>query len=251
MRKVSLDMIHVALMTVDRPRNYVHKAIAHLPKKIRMRLVVGSPHYDYLKRYRDKSRMEIIGVAPEDWEHFKDRPVPHRASWNYWRCFVHGVRPGARKGLLIFEDDVLPAKGWEKRLCETIEQIEAEYGEQYVLALYTAYTKLSKPRCAGQYYSTYPSHTFANTQAMYYPEPIRLAFGEYLKREGVDTFRLHYDQLMAEYLNSMGTPLLVTTPCLVQHIGEVSTGLSFAFHRAGCFSRNAVRKTTKHHGTRT
>ncbi len=86
-------------------------------------------------------------------------------------------------------------------------------------------------------YVQYPAYTFINTQAMYYPETIRVAFAEYLKKEGVESFRVHYDRLLNEYLRITGVPLFATTPCLFEHIGEVSTGLSVAFHRAGCFSK--------------
>jgi hypothetical protein len=144
--------------------------------------------------------------------------------------------------LLILEDDVVPAKGWEKRLYETMEQIESEYGEEYVLALYTTFTELPKSVVAGRYCTRYPVLTFCGTQAMYYPEPIRIAFAEYLRREGVDSFRRPYDGLLQEYLRLTGIPLFVTTPCLFEHIGEVTTGLSWCFHRAGQFVKNLPRR---------
>lgn len=123
-------MVDIAISTVDRSKNYVHKVIANLRKDAALRLIVGSPSYAYLSRYRRNSNIEIVGVDPNEWERFRDCPVAHRASWNYWRCFVYGSRQKGRKGLLILEDDVLPAKVWEKRFFEAIEEIECQYGEE-------------------------------------------------------------------------------------------------------------------------
>lgn len=238
MKGTSLSDIHFTISTIDRPRNYVHKVISSLPKDLPLRLVVGTHSYDYLRRYRRSHRIEIIGVDTNEWERFKDCRIPYRASWNYWRCFVYGVRPENRKGLAILEDDVLPAKGWQKRFCNTIDQIESQFGEEYVLALYTTDAKQAKPASNGQYYAKYPAGNFWGTQAMYYPEPVRAAFAEYLKREGVDSFKKPYDWLLSEYLRLTGTPLFATTPCLFQHIGKVTaTGLCIRFFQAGHFAK--------------
>jgi hypothetical protein len=234
----------LAISTVDRPKNYVHKLISHLGKNFPIRLIVGSPSYSYLERYRGNSNVEIIGVDPTEWDRLKGCAVQYRASWNYWRCFVYGVPSSRRKkGLLILEDDVIPAKGWEKRLYETIEQIEAEYGGEYVLSLYTYLKGLSRNALPGRYCARYPARSFGGTQAMYYPEPIRVAFSEYLKNEGVNVYRMPYDWLLSEYLGLTGIPLFVTTPCLYQHVGGVTTGLSWAFHVAGRFAKRLPRKT--------
>jgi hypothetical protein len=235
-------------MTVDRPKNYIHKVISHLPKNSPIRLIVGSPSYDYLARYRGDRRIEIIGVDLTEWNKIKDFPTAHRASWNYWRCFSYGARPEARKGLLILEDDVIPARGWEQRLEQTIEQIERQYGEEYVLSLYTAYTEVPKAAVEGNYYTRYPVQSFFGNQAMYYPEPFRGAYAEYLKSEGAESYRTNCDFLLAIYLRQTGIPLFVTTPCLFQHIGAVGTGQwggdgGWKFHTAGRFAKN-LRKGT-------
>ncbi|MGO8926568.1 MAG: hypothetical protein ACLQU3_06750 [Limisphaerales bacterium] len=238
MKQTSLRMIDLAISTVYRPENYLHELIERLPKATPIRLIVGSPNYGYLERYRLNSYIEIIGVDPTDWERFKDYTVLHRASWNYWRCLACGVRRGRRKGLLILEDDVLPAEGWEDCYEKVIEQIEAQYGEEFVLSLYTSNTILFESGAADRCYTRYPP-PFFGTQAMYYPEPIRVAFAEHLKHEGVDSFLKHYDGVLRDYVAVTGIPLFVTTPILFQHIGEVSTGCSEDFH----FARSFARKT--------
>jgi hypothetical protein len=240
MTNQSQTRIDVAISTVDRPKKYLHKLMPRLRDDLPVRLVVGSPKYDYLERYAQKPCIEIIGVKPADWERFKHFSVLHRALWNYWRCLVQGARPGRRNGLLVLEDDVLPARGWEERFYQTIDRIESEYGDQFVLALHTWYTELSKPD-GNRFYNPYPPASFGGTQAMYYPEPVRVAFAEYLKREGVDSFRTAYDYMLREYLLLTGIPCFATTPCLFKHIGVVSTGLSMGFATAAHFKKNLAK----------
>jgi len=239
--KITFD---VAISTVQRPKNYIHKLMSVLPKTLPIRLIVGSPNYAYLERYGKSPNVEIIGVDLGQWNRLEKHSVHYRSSWNYWRCLAYGK--GARiqnKGLLILEDDVLPAKGWEKRLRDTIEQLEAEYGEQYVLSLYTYLTGLHKQVMPGRLCVRFPAFTFNGTQAMYYPEPVRIGFSQYLESEGVDVYRMPYDWLLSEYLRLTGIPLFVTSPCLYQHIGDVTTGLSWGFHRAGKFSKKLPPKS--------
>jgi hypothetical protein len=237
-------MINFAIKTIYRRKNYIHKLIRHLRKDMPLRLIVGSPNYDYLERYRRNSNIEIIGIDPNEWTRLKDYNVKIRSSWNYWRCFVYGILPGPRKGLLILEDDVVPAVGWEERLNETIQQIEAQFGEEYVLALYNGYTELAKPKGRDVFYTQYPAHRYGGAQAMYYPEPIRVAFAEYLQTEGVDMYRIPLDWLLNEYLRLTGIPLFATTPCLFEHIGDVSSAYN-PYHRAGYFRKNLLQQTHK------
>jgi hypothetical protein len=234
--KTAFNEFSIAISTIDRPGNYLHQLMPRMREGLPIRLIVGAPKYGYLERYRQNPHVEIIGIEPGDWEVFKHCPVIHRALWNYWRCFIWGIRPGGRKGLVILEDDVIPAVGWEARLGEIIGQIESEYGDEYVLALHTWFTELPRP-AGGRYFKSYPAGKFGGTQAMYYPEPIRAAFSQYLQNEGVESFRTAYDYLLREFLLRTGIPCFATTPCLFQHIGTISTGLSFKFASAGYFKR--------------
>jgi hypothetical protein len=237
MKKERLAGINVAISTVDRPKHYLHKVVRSLGEGLPVRLIVGSPSYDYLKRYKENSRIEIIGVDPGEWAKFKNYTIRRRSSWNYWRCFVHGVRPGNRKGLLILEDDVIPAKGWEEMFLKTIKQIEAEYGEEYILSLYAASNEIPRNGTAGDGYTRYPSHQFGGTQAMYYPEPVRIAFSAYMQREAVETWRMPYDWLLKEYLCFTGTSIFATVPCLFEHIGDISSTGNTIYHQAGYFKK--------------
>ena len=192
-------------------------------------------------------------ISSPDWAHFQNSSVHHRAVWNYWRSLTLGPKNLRRDGLLVFEDDVIPAQGWQRRFNDTVKQIEAQFGTRYVLALYrgrfsqsrTFYNSFRRtlsdclyPEEQRAYYASYPIGQFWGTQAMYYPEEIRIAFAEYLKINGVDAYRRPYDLLLKDYLETYGVPLFTTVPSLVQHIGEIGTGVGWKFHSARKFEKN-------------
>lgn len=246
-------VIDHVIMTVRRPKNYIHELLPRLQMAGTIRLVVGSPDCEYLERYRSSPLMEIIGVSSPDWAHFENSRVHHRAVWNYWRSLTLCPKNPQRDGLLVFEDDVIPARGWQRRFYDTVEQIEAQFGTRYVLALYrgrfsqnrTFYNSFRRALFdylyseePPAYYASYPARGFYGTQAMYYPEEIRIAFAEYLKINGVDAYRLPYDLLLKDYLQTYGVPLFTTVPSLVQHIGEIGTGVGLTFHSARKFEKN-------------
>jgi hypothetical protein len=230
--------IDFAIMTVARPTVYIHELIASLRPDLPIRLIVGAPDCGYLERYRSNPFMEIIEVLAEEWEHFQNCGVHHRACWNYWRSLILGSRIPSCKGLVVFEDDVIAARGWESRFHDTINQIEAVYKRPFVLALYTALN--IRPLLDAQtYYVYYPVPFFYGTQAMYYPEKVRVEFADYLKRNGVASMRMPYDLLLREYLWQERIPLFATIPCLFQHVGEISTGLGL-FHKARQFRADVM-----------
>src|SRR5215469_12403185 len=207
------NRISIAITTVSRQKNYIYKLISKLRNDLPMRLVVGSPNYDYLNRYRRDSHVEVIGIDQNDWSQIKSFPVKQRACWNYWRCLTNGINRRRGKGLLVFEDDVIPMLDWKARLGKAIEEIEVDYGDEYILALYTSLTELAKPADRDSYFARYPAWSFMGTQGMYFPDSIRAAFAEHLRRE---SFRTHYDTLLSEYARHNGINLFVTTPCLVE-----------------------------------
>jgi hypothetical protein len=225
--------IDFAIMTVARPTTYIHELIGSIRSDMSLRLIVGSPDYGYLERYRGNSYREIIEASTKGWEHFQNRRVQHRACWNYWRCLTLGPRTPSSDGLLIFEDDVIPAHGWEDRFYITIDQIEAECKGPYVLALYSP-IRLPRTLDSQTHYAPYLTSRFYGTQAMYYPEEVRMGFAGFMKAYGVNTMRHPYDILLRMYLENLGIPLFGATPCLVQHVGEISTGLG-KFHKTRQF----------------
>lgn len=220
-------------MTVARPTVYIHELIDSLREDLPVRLIAGSPDYGYLERYRGNPFREIVEVPDKGWEHFRDRRVHHRACWNYWRCLTLGPTSPSSDGLVIFEDDVIPARGWEGRFYEAVDQIEAVCKGPFVLALYSP-VRLPRTPDSRTYYVPYPTHRFYGTQAMYFPEEVRAGFARFMRVYGVNTMRHPYDILLRMYLLNFDIPLFAAKPCLFQHVGEISTGLG-KFHKTRQF----------------
>jgi hypothetical protein len=224
-------VIDVAVTTVARQADYIHQLISNLRTDLPLRLIVGSPDRDYLSSYAVNPHIDVIEAPLEEWERFKDCSLHQRAAWNYWRALTLGAHSPNRKGLVIFEDDVVVAIDWERRVHSLIDQIEARQSGPYILALYAAAESGLKPAGERQYVS-YPPQAFFGNQAIYYPEHVRQGYAAYLKEHGVDAFSAPYDFLLSDYSQSEQIPIFAAIPCLVEHIGEISTGLAQFFHQS-------------------
>jgi hypothetical protein len=225
-------LVDCAMMTLDREGQYIHQTLISMAPNYRITLFPGSPSSAYLDCYRKNRWLQIVPTTAEDWELLEPMGPNQRASWNYWRCLTQGNQYS--NGLLLFEDDVQFAQGWRGRLFRTLPAIEATYGPDFVLALYACYPFVREGYEAGALYSPYPAVAFYGTQGMYFTETTRQQFADYLKKHGVDTYRLPHDILLKEFLDKTGFPLFATTPCLIQHIGRTTTGLG-SFHQTDGF----------------
>jgi hypothetical protein len=221
-----------AIMTVLRSEPYIHRLLASLPAGLKPRIIVGSPDTGYLDRITGLDDFEILIPTQTEWATIKNRIVHERASWNYWRCLSLGTRLPSARGLVIFEDDVVLALDWSARLDATVAKLDADYGPRYALALYSAYAPNTR---ADPHVLGYDISSFYGTQAMYYPNPVREGFRDYLKKYGVDAYEEPYDLLLKKYLKQEGFLLFRCQPSLAQHIGRVSTGLG-KFHESPSFN---------------
>jgi hypothetical protein len=224
--------IEFAVTTVPRPENYINRLIACFGGRP-LRLVVGSRDVTYLACYAGNPDINVIQPTEEDWQKFKDRGVHHRAMWNYWRTLVYGSSDNEARGLTIFEDDVILAYGWFEHLQAAIQELEVRHQDMFALALYSA-CRFNPPVQDNAFTVPYPIWRFFGTQAVYYPNRVRVGFARFLKVEGVEHHRKPYDLLLKEYLGISGTYLSLVYPCLAQHIGIKGTGLGH-FHQTSHF----------------
>ena len=229
-----LDGIDLIISTVYREQNYLEATLKSLAADqpigtdLPISLVVGSPISTHLDRYQLSPGITIVEMGPNTWAWIKNSNVFHRASWNYYRCLAQCAK-GAR-GTLIFEDDVQFARGWRSRLDCTLIALEERYGADFVLAVYAPFAFAVH----GQLYAKYPRAKFFGTQGVYYTARTRVGFAKYLKKRGLVANEDGYDHLLRDYLLKEDLPLLATTPSLIQHVGETTTGLG-VWHRAPNF----------------
>ena len=229
---MSSSVIDYSIVTVSRPVNYIETLAEHLPGNQVIRVFVGSLETRYLDNIRRKPLVRIYLPTPEEWKNFKPLSVFQRATWNYWRALACIPNVAGRDGLLVFEDDVLPASNWLEHLEVAIDALSTEGTSRFILALYSSRQHVATIQ--GKPFTNYPTHLFAGTQAMYYPESVRCTFAAFLYEHGVNMNEATYDMLLAEFAARHSIPIFLTVPVLVQHIGRISTGLG-EFHQAPNF----------------
>jgi hypothetical protein len=220
-------MFDIIIMTVSRPGSYIHQTMASLAPDREVTLMVGSPAADYLDQYRVNPLLKIMVPGDDDFAFLEDSTVGRRAAWNYWRCLGAGAN---NSRLVIFEDDVIFAVGWEARTRRTIERIEQNHRD-YILSLYYPYPREE----SREGFIEYPLCKFYGTQGVLFGGRTASEFRVFLDERGVRRWTLPYDLLLQRYTTEAGVPLFATVPSLVQHIGVLTTGQSGHFHTTACF----------------
>lgn len=230
-KPVTAAEISLAVMTVDRPQAYLHDTLPSLRREWTAGLPMlfpGSPASAFLERYRAKG-FTIHETSEQDWEmiHLWN---PHRkAMWNYWRCVSQAAvdKDGPCAGRLVFEDDVKFTTGWRGRFLKTLEELYAAHGPHFILSLYSPHDAVNQAWLETEQLAVpYATAAFMGTQGVYFPEPVRRDFAEYLRIYGVDDNLMPYDCLLGNYCEQCQVPLFATVPSLVQHVGVQTTGLS-------------------------
>jgi glycosyltransferase involved in cell wall biosynthesis len=220
--------IPIAIMTAARPVSYIDRTLASLGPHRPVTLMVGTPEVTYLERHRGDPRCRIVAPGPGEYSRVEGTGVWQHAAWNYWRCL--GAHGGSRR-LLILEDDVRCAIGWEERLGAIVRRIERDHRD-YILSLYYPHRRVEG---AAARFVDYPAGWFYGTQGVLFAGRARAEFRRYLREWGIEGWVKPYDLLLGDYAAALEIPCFATMPSLVQHIGEVTTGQSAGFHRTECF----------------
>jgi hypothetical protein len=218
--------IPIAICTVERPENYLAQTLASLAIRRPIALVVGSPETGFLGQL-DPSRYRFVVPSVEEYSEVAGLQTGYRASWNYARCL--GVGEGQPR-LLIFEDDVRFATGWEKRLATTVERIESKHAD-YALSLYYPYGRQDD----GKGYFVYPERGFMGFQGMLFAGRSIAGFREYVRERHLQIKPGEHDLLLEGYAAREGIPIFATMPSLVQHTGVKTSIQTGGFHQSPCF----------------
>ncbi len=229
--------INYAIMTVRGEPEYIHDTLASMDLDQPVKLVVGSPDSSYLDRYRGNKLITIVEADPVQWQAFKDKGIRQRVSWNYWRCLIS--QDDGAGGIAIFEDDVVFAKRWKPYLEHVVTGLTHKIGNDFILALYCAYPQIKVAYERGANVVPYPGRFFG-TQGMYFTNRTRQACAEYLRINAVENFSKPFDIVVGQFAKQKGTKLMAIVPCIVQHVGAVTTGLADFAHGAPGFVKEIV-----------
>lgn len=224
------EEITYSISTVPRNTNYIDKTIAGSYTNKNFSIFVGMKDYRYVDKYRQQHSLYIMPSS--EWEGIEDFSLSRRASYNYWRCLSMGRR--TKGGLIVFEDDIQFALGWEKRFHKALVEAKKLFKDNFIITLYVHTPMIPRGYEFGNTYEIYDIDAFFGTQAVYFTDRTRIAFAEYLKRNAIDRPGLPYDMELRMFCHSTGAKIIATTPSLIQHVGLETTGLG-GFHQAKQF----------------
>ena len=193
----------ITILTCDRQPSYLADTVATIPEEYAIQYIAQGQIIQ--PRAGD--------LVPVD-KKYKQDPTRHRDSqYNYARALLN------TKDGLIIEDDVKLCKNFNWELEQRLAEIDTQ---RYVIALYSCYNwegysdydKIAK----------YPVDMFYGTQAMVFDTETAKEFGAYL----LDNIgREPYDLALKTFIKTVNPEVVLyaSKMSLVQHIGDVSTGL--------------------------
>ena len=229
----------LAIMTVDREPQYVHRTLASLfaadplvHEVSSIHLVIDTSDAGYLQDYRHHRKLSFHPLREVERDRIGAWSRHQRFCHNYVRCLSLPIPEGG--GLCVCEDDIVFRDLFVQRLLATVDELEAHTGSaDYCLALFTDRDlEQDASFYRGRYFCSY-GWDFHGTQSMYYPRGVAGDLGEYLQEHGVDRAEDCGDLLLGKLY---GDRMYASPRSLVDHIGAVSTGLggsppSPTFHR--------------------
>ena len=196
------SMKTITILTCDRQPSYLSDTVATIPEQYAIQYI---------------SQGAILpprrGVIVEVDKRYQSDPTRHRDSqFNYANALLQTV-----DGLII-EDDVKLCKNFNLELQERLAEIPTK---RYAIALYSCYNwehsdydKIAK----------YPVDMFYGTQAMVFDLDTAREFGTYLLE---NIGKEPYDLALKTFIKTVNPEVVLyaSKMSLVQHIGDISTGL--------------------------
>jgi len=196
----------ITILTCDREPSYLINTVKTVP-------------VDYKIQYISQGKIDppIEGELMVIDKPYITDPTRHRDSqYNYSQALLN-----TRDGLII-EDDVMLSKDFARYYENMIRILPTT---RYAIALYACYDFWNKLLING-FFAEYPVDDFYGTQAMLFDIHTAREFGNYLAGTiGKEAYDLALKTFIKE-INPQ-VKLYATKYSLVQHIGQVSTGLGY------------------------
>ncbi len=207
----------VTIVSCDRQPSYLKQTVESIPENFNIEIFYQGDSRDL---NLDKCKIIEIDYVSDD--------VYTNAQYNYYNALLRS------KDKFIIEDDVIFSSRFNEFASILFPILENFYNEEdtktFAIALYSCY---DWGTTGDIFYIEYPVERFYGLQSMIYSKNFAENFGEHIKNNlGVEP----HDFAIKTWINSSDEkPNLLASPhSLVQHIGEVSTGLGYC-HKAGNF----------------
>lgn len=238
--------LEIAIATVPRGVSYIHRTIRDLcecgvlnaPGRGQLRLVVGSRDSSHLNRYEQDTRFRIEYLSDAEADLCDRLEVrEQRIALNMARALSSCKDTDY---LLVLEDDIRFSSGWLPRMQQTLDEVEDAYGRSWVLTLYYPSIEPKRRYGIGEKWYVADSIRFFGTLAVAYPPELAQSFAGFLHERCISRYSLAPDLLLGVFVREQKLPFLATAPCLVQHVGRVSTfvGEGHRFFQTKGFSRS-------------
>jgi hypothetical protein len=193
----------ITILTCDRQPSYLADTVATIPE-------------DYHIQYVSQGQIvqpRAGDLVPVD-KKYKQDATKHRDSQYNYSVALRQTVDG-----LIIEDDVQLSRKFDQYLDKVKSDIPTP---RYAVALYSCYNWINIPN--GLTIAEYPINDFYGTQAMLYDIETARGFGKYLAQ---NIGKEPYDLALKTYIKEVDPEVVLYASklSLVQHIGDVSTGL--------------------------
>jgi hypothetical protein len=193
----------ITILTCDRTPSYLADTVFTIPE-------------DYYIQYVSQGQIvqpRAGDLVPVD-KKYKQDPTRHRDSQYNYSVALRQTVDG-----LIIEDDVHLSRNFDQHL----EKIKSNIPTlRYAVALYSCYNWNGYSDY--EHIAKYPIDMFYGTQAMLYDIETARKFGEYLAQ---NIGKEPYDLALKTYIKEVDPEVVLYASklSLVQHIGDISTGL--------------------------
>ncbi len=239
--------IDIAVMTVNRPQNYLDQTLASLfasgPEiwqATPIHLFLGSDDDSYLSSWKKVSSLRIHALPPQDWERITSWHVHRRLSFNLWRTLA--FPSAAELGRCICEDDIVVRDGFYTKMLQAVEETLQREGPRFVLTLYSHYDYAADPqRRRGTWYCSYNALTHYGNCCFFVSAALLADLAEQMHLLGVEQDQAPADILLGRICEDLwqqgGGGMYQTVASLAQHRGFVSNGTSDHYSSSPTFAR--------------
>lgn len=225
------------ICTVPRRKGYIHKTIESLgntgffeaKELLPLRISVAHPDSTFLSRYEQRNDMMIWRQSPEEAVKigYDNLNVRQLSTWGHIRAMNMLLRtPSYFDYGAILEDDVVFSRGWIPYLYQILEKLIANSRNRWILSLFQFKPHIRKAFLAGKTYTEIPIWMFNGAPCFIYPKKILPLLIEYMMENGIRNFRQVNDFSVRDFAVKNKIPVYASVPCLIQHMGDETTGQS-------------------------
>ncbi len=234
-----------ALVTIPRKKDYLGQTIKKLEatgffdrtENRPLHLVAACPDNSHLKPYRKDPRFEIHLLTHGESVMWTQLGTKQRCAFGHY-ITMRRMLEQPWDELLVLEDDVMVAGGWQDYLEKVVPDIRyAAFSDgRWILSLYNfSVLGLKLSFMTGKRFEEIQSHNFWGTQGTLYPRSIVEELNSHILHNCLETTKQTIDVSIAAFAKESHVRLFTIVPSIIQHIGDETTGQSAHFHTATVF----------------